>query len=338
MEVSGKRLDEDIVSKLCEPCQENHLSTQADGYCNDCEEHMCHTCFRSHLTMKLGRNHVLGAIPGDKGRGKQKQEVKCKKHTREAIKYYCRNHDRVVCGDCIVSDHMTCKPEFITDLGKKFEESSEFKNLLGQFKKWEVDIAESEPRIESYRKENHTLFDNAIREIKKFRKDINVWLDTMEKNIEAEVRKISEENEMHLSELEKKIRNVSDEIVKIKDELDTNVYPADSLFIRRVECKPKVDIVTKAVSEFKSVKSIKTYSFEPETKVKEMLTSSMKLGIIKVTSMIKTENKPTTEAGPTVKNVYQLPGTVLYISNVQTCLILRHLQVSEHSTSMQDLL
>jgi hypothetical protein len=166
--------------------------------------------------MKLGRNHVLGAIPGDKGFGKQKQEDKCKKHTREAIKYYCRNHDTVGCGDCIVLDHRTCKPEFIRDLAKKFEETPKFKNLLGQIEKWKADITESEPRIERYRKENQALFDNAIREIKKFRKEINVWLDTLEKNIEAEVKQIFEENEMHLSELEKKIRYVSDLLLVVR--------------------------------------------------------------------------------------------------------------------------
>jgi formamidopyrimidine-DNA glycosylase len=121
---------------------------------------------------------------------------------------------------------------------------------------------------------------------------------------------------MHLSELEKKIRHVNDEIVKIKEDLDTNVYQAESLFIRRVECKPKEDAVAKAMSELKSDKGIETYSFEPETKMKEMLTSSVKLGIIKITSVKKAENKPTTGAESSVKTVYHRPGTVAYISNV----------------------
>jgi hypothetical protein len=72
------------------------------------------------------------------------------------------------------------------------------------------------------------------------------------------------------------------------------------------------------MSELKSDKGIKTYTFEPETKMKEMLISSVsvKLGVIKVTSVKKAENKPITEAVSSVKYFYDLPGTVIYILNV----------------------
>jgi hypothetical protein len=73
MEVAGKRLDDDTVSELCEPCQEGNVSTQADGYCINCAENMCKTCYQSHLKLKLCRNHVLGAIDGGRGQVAQKQ-------------------------------------------------------------------------------------------------------------------------------------------------------------------------------------------------------------------------------------------------------------------------
>jgi hypothetical protein len=129
MEVYGKRAG--TVTEPCEPCQITGKCTQSDGYCKDCEENMCTKCFQNHATGKLCRNHVMSPLGQGilDGKDRERSNEKCKTHTSEYIKYYCPKHDMVTCGDCNVADHHGCKMEFISIVSKRFENSSEFKDI-----------------------------------------------------------------------------------------------------------------------------------------------------------------------------------------------------------------
>jgi hypothetical protein len=290
MEVSGKLCEKENVTELCEPCTVENLSNQADGFCEDCNEFMCQRCFGYHLRGKSCRNHVLDPISGSQFQRKLRtREEKCKTHTSESVKYYCSVHDFIGCGDCIVSNHRTCEPEFIRDLALNLEASSEFKSMISKLQNSDVEKVESETRIARYRKENNMLVAKALRDIKEFRRDIECWLDKMETYIKTEVRKISDDNEKSFSQLQQKVVEISDDIDRINQLLDSNIHHGENLFIRMIECKPEVGIIDKTLSEIKSKLVFQRYKFERGEDMKEMLKSSDKLGSIKV--ITKTEKK-----------------------------------------------
>jgi hypothetical protein len=280
MEVAGKRLDDD--TELCEPCQEGNMSTQADGYCNDCGENMCQACFQSHVKMRLGRNHVLGAVVAGRKQGTQSSSEKCKKHTSEFIKYYCRNHDFVGCGHCLLFDHRKCEPELINDIAKNLTESSDFKNILKELNELESLKTEVEASLEKNRNGNTGYHEKAIQGIQKHRAEINTWLDNLTSKIEAEEIQIWKENETVLSKLEDWIKIISDMIDKVRDEINTEKYTGENLFIRMIECRSEVsEFATKSVQEIKSNLDIKHFAFGPIQKLC-VFTKSANLGIIRL--------------------------------------------------------
>lgn len=63
-----------------------------------------------------------------------KQE-KCKRHDSGNIEYYCCDHDSVI---CVVSYHPKRKSKLMSDVAKKYEESSEFKALISKIQKLEA--------------------------------------------------------------------------------------------------------------------------------------------------------------------------------------------------------
>ncbi|XP_053376780.1 E3 ubiquitin-protein ligase TRIM33-like [Mercenaria mercenaria] len=62
MEVSGRRSgNDDNISQglVCHPCQEDGVTQQARGYCINCKEYLCETCYKYHRRPKPYKDHVL---------------------------------------------------------------------------------------------------------------------------------------------------------------------------------------------------------------------------------------------------------------------------------------
>jgi hypothetical protein len=43
----------------CDPCINAGDHVEAEGFCTDCNEYLCSTCFRSHSGSRLSKHHVL---------------------------------------------------------------------------------------------------------------------------------------------------------------------------------------------------------------------------------------------------------------------------------------
>jgi hypothetical protein len=164
------------------------------------------------------------------------KEDKSKKHTTEIIKYYCRNHDFVGCGDSTVSYHGKCEPEFIRDLARNFEENPDFKNIIKQVDNLEDLKVNIELSLEHYRKDNTEFHDKAIHEIQQTRVEINTLIENVTSKVEEEEMEIWKENEIVLSKLEDWVKIISDMIDKAREEISNAMFKGENLFIRVIEC------------------------------------------------------------------------------------------------------
>lgn len=55
---------------LCDPCKYDGDSKPAVGFCVDCDDFLCDTCYKYHCTPKQTRNHKLQdglRMPKEKG-------------------------------------------------------------------------------------------------------------------------------------------------------------------------------------------------------------------------------------------------------------------------------
>lgn len=287
MEASGKRANE--LFELCFICQ----SDFADGCCSDCKEYMCEKCFQDHKKAKPCRQHVLAPLSQAADIMSQKiHEEKCKIHKTEDIRYYCRRHDVVGCGDCIVSKHVGCKPEMIKDLAVNFEENFMFKAMLKRMHMYEAEKNEIMKHLDNNITQNKVFIEKALDEIRRFRQNFNDYFDNAEKIILGEAMKQSKDNEIMFSQLQQKLAAVTKEIEDLREKLDTNLHQGEDLFIRVVQCKGIGADVRQTIAEIKSRNILKPYMFKPEQRLNDMLTSNMRLGNVQLSENMKPSGIP----------------------------------------------
>ncbi|XP_060602567.1 uncharacterized protein LOC132755694 [Ruditapes philippinarum] len=204
MEVPGK-LDPGAVSAedstlVCLPCENDGLKEPAYGFCQDCQEHLCETCFKHHRRPRPMRNHVLidkesmpktqVNAPIASGMSGDKADF-CKKHQDKPLEFYCRDHTSVDCYVCVTLEHKQCKVDYIPDVSGIL--SDEMTDILEQM---EALITKCKSNIFYVSKAAQDLDQShakVVEDIKVFRKEINECLDKMETRILKEADTIVKE-------------------------------------------------------------------------------------------------------------------------------------------------
>ncbi|XP_045193192.2 transcription intermediary factor 1-alpha-like [Mercenaria mercenaria] len=307
MEVVGRKLEAEEETPrdehvFCEPCEVENTKTKANGACRECKEYMCTTCFRHHLKSKLSRNHVL--LPTGKlssmslDSSKETVEI-CEKHDNEPIKFYCRTHDIVGCGDCIVLGHATCKPEYIKDLAKTFKNEDEFKTLMAKLEMFESYKKKNGETIKNSKDEAKSMYDRALKEIRQFRSDINIYLDKAEANILSQVEQIAAENTEMQKKLEQDVKALTSEIEEVKQKLNINtqLHHGNVLFINTIRCKSKLDDLEKMHAKIKQEHILKRFQFIRDDNFAGILQALQQLGKLRIDSDVDGSKHENTNSG-----------------------------------------
>ncbi|XP_053386996.1 uncharacterized protein LOC123544260 [Mercenaria mercenaria] len=252
------------------------------------EEYMCNACFRHHLMGKRNRNYELIDMndPCIAARNISEEVEKCKQHNNKAIKFYCRKHESVGCGDCILSDHSTCKPEYIKDLSKNFQEIQDFIDLERKIEQLERESQANNENIKKNRKEFKGVHEEVLTEIRKFRTDINIYLDKAEATIISEMKQILSDNDKLLQNLGNNCSLNLSKIEDLKQTLDPTVHTENALFIQTVRSKAGVlEIEHELSKSIKSICEIKGYEFVPNQKLSSMIESRENLGKLNISKI-----------------------------------------------------
>ncbi|XP_053389903.1 E3 ubiquitin-protein ligase TRIM71-like [Mercenaria mercenaria] len=295
MEVSGRKATEDEedttreFNELCEPCKDEQVETSANGICQECKEYMCNRCFRHHLKARLCRKHVLVVNPASMPLQDTDVSVeKCKQHVNETIKYYCRKHEIVGCGDYMIQEQGGCKPEYIKDVSKNFQEKEYFKTLIKKLDTMSSTNKESEKNIRDNQRKTRLMHEKALKEIRKFRKDINMYLDKAENDAISELNHSKSENEKRLHQLVEDCEGISAKIKDLKQKLNSRVYQGSELFIYAANCKSDVRDIEHAVAQLQSDQQLKTFTFVPDEQLLKTIASERKLGCLDVPAIDNT--------------------------------------------------
>jgi hypothetical protein len=120
----SKGSDEDL-QVYCQPCDQDGSRLPAYGYCTNCSEHLCKTCYTLHRKHKLSRDHTLldkTSMPQTLTPVTPTQSDNfnkpCPKHNLEMIKFYCHDHKALLCSVCVTLDHTatSCQVNYIPDI------------------------------------------------------------------------------------------------------------------------------------------------------------------------------------------------------------------------------
>ncbi|XP_052773023.1 E3 ubiquitin-protein ligase TRIM33-like isoform X2 [Mya arenaria] len=170
---------------------------------------MCAPCIECHKILKVSRNHVLlskdrmpSYYPSTKQSAIADTEY-CKKHPKEVIQFYCLTHGDLGCGDCVVPDHRSCKVDYIADVAKEFIIENEFKELEPSIRQAEDLLSRYISNVKGLFGEVENQTKDEMDKLRKFRAEINTYLDRREKELLDNLHKVKNEDENLLNTLQK---------------------------------------------------------------------------------------------------------------------------------------
>ncbi|VDI08854.1 Hypothetical predicted protein [Mytilus galloprovincialis] len=172
---------------MCDPCSRLNKSSEGFKYCTDCEDTLCTDCAALHSAVKLLAFHHLVDVSVTTGNTFYIKKV-CIDHEYMCYEFYCSDHDCLICRTCIANTHRTCGKIQPIEVAAKGCKSSSIledvskdiasllistKTLLEDRQKKKISVRQSKAKV--------------LKEIAKFRQDINDHLDQLENKCRSEV-------------------------------------------------------------------------------------------------------------------------------------------------------
>ncbi|XP_060576859.1 uncharacterized protein LOC132734162 [Ruditapes philippinarum] len=173
------------------------------------------------------------AVSGKKASGQITSS--CCKHQKEMIKFYCNDHEELLCSVCVTLEHQatSCKVDYIPDISDDIIGSKEYQVIL---KAVDSTSDQYQQIVEDFKKmtnKSNTSLKDALADIYKFRQEFNQKLDELEKQTKDAAKVIEQENSNHM----KAVETACEDIIKsLKTSADTikqlnTSKQADKLFM-----------------------------------------------------------------------------------------------------------
>jgi hypothetical protein len=194
--------------RLCDLCEVQHLTNEAEIWCPQCEEALCSKCKVHHEIARITKTHEIVGI-GDYCKlpeSVQQITLHCDEHSQR-FEYICSSHDTPCCVKCINSIHKNCN-DTLTPLQEVIENVKSAKVMLDL----ETSITDLQVNIQKVLNIQTSNMDSlnkqklvCQKEIQETRQDINKKLDELEQDILDELSSIYTK---HNSEIEKLITDL----------------------------------------------------------------------------------------------------------------------------------
>ncbi|XP_052817706.1 E3 ubiquitin-protein ligase TRIM71-like [Mya arenaria] len=299
MEVSGKRGDPDLdkgsadATVYCQPCEEGGKRAVARGYCQTCEEYMCDPCIEAHKRFKVSRNHIVlskdkmhSFYPSTKQSDIGETDY-CKTHPKEMIKFYCPTHGDLGCGDCVLLDHRSCKVDYIANVAKDFIIGNEIRELEPSIKRAEDLLSGSISNVNELLDEVENQSKDEIARLRKFRAEINAYLDRREKELLDNIKKVKTDNQNVLPAFKSDCESAKSGLEAMRAELSSGDISVNQRYVaaRRAE-KDLRNILDKKEQTTGLIKARK-YRFTKDPDTERLLGSNMGPGTLDVAGEFK---------------------------------------------------
>ncbi|XP_052816147.1 E3 ubiquitin-protein ligase TRIM71-like isoform X3 [Mya arenaria] len=294
MEVSGKRRDPDLdkgsadATVYCQPCEEEGKCAVAQRFCQTCEEYMCDPCSKAHKRFKVTRNHIMlskDKMPSFYPSTKQSDigvTEYCRTHPKEVIKFYCPTHSDLGCGDCIVIGHRTCKVDYIDDVSKDFTNGREFRELEPSIKRAEDLLSGCISNVkELFEKVEHQSKDEIDR-LRKFRAEINTYLDRREKELLGNIQKMKTDDESVLTELKTDCELAKSGLVATRTELTSGDVSDNQRYVTARRAQKELQEIHDKMEKMAGRMKSRKYRFVKDPDTEGLLGSKIGLGSLDV--------------------------------------------------------
>lgn len=285
MQVAGRREDETSMSQrdnkadiLCQPCLSEDENIPAESYCSTCEEFICSSCLRVHRKLSVTKHHVI----------KSKDEMPltvtpkdpcsdlCDSHKTEIIKFYCSYHNEVGCGDCMVLNHKACSVMLVSNVSSNFDKSKELNQIKITIEQVVQEIMSLKQVIKTNLKDVAEINVTTIRAIKKFRKEINSYLDKAEAELLMEIETLKNKDTSMQKKLQEECDSLEKEIEDIQNKLEANSDKINQLFVSAKQAQKTLKECQTSVERIGCECRIHDFKFEPAEDLKNILKKKTK--------------------------------------------------------------
>ncbi|XP_052815709.1 uncharacterized protein LOC128242556 [Mya arenaria] len=294
MEVPGRKRDPDLdkgstdATVYCQPCGEGGKRAVAQGFCQTCEEYMCAPCVEYHKRLKVTRNHVLlskdkmpSYYPSTKQSAIADTEY-CKKHPKEMIKFYCPTHGDLGCGDCVVLDHRNCKVDYIADVAKEFVIGNQFKELEPSIKQTEDIFSGYISNVKELFGEIENQTKDEMDRLKKFRAEINTYLDRREKELLDNLHHVKNEDENLLKTLKNDCELTKAGLEAMRMELTSGEVSVNQRYVTARRAQKELRVIRDELWKTAGRMKARKFRFTKDADSERLLGSKTGLGTLDV--------------------------------------------------------
>ncbi|XP_052065225.1 uncharacterized protein LOC127705021 isoform X1 [Mytilus californianus] len=219
------------TTPVCSVCYVHNITEPSVTWCKECDEGLCLKCQEHHSLSNGTLNH--NTVPITEYEKLQRDNLhiaqNCNKHNEHYI-IYCKKHESLCCGRCIVESHNECGNfAKLADIVKNIKTSNAFYEIEHSL----VELGDSIKEIQQNRENNLTSLSerkrHILHEIKQTRERINKHLDEIQDDAINEINAAEEKENMNichslilLQEKGNEIAECQRNITKIK-KLDTDL-------------------------------------------------------------------------------------------------------------------
>lgn len=122
LEPDSPSTPEDDVPHMCTACEEGQ---EAPFYCMQCEEWLCESCVDAHKRVRITKDHTIvpkAEVNVAVNKSPWEQQMMCKQHKQEELKFFCERCEKLTCRDCQLLDHKDHKYQFLDQAADQYKQ------------------------------------------------------------------------------------------------------------------------------------------------------------------------------------------------------------------------
>ena len=298
MSVPGRKCLTNIHTLYCQPCDRQDQDQEAFGFCQDCDEHLCQSCYEHHKKATPCRHHVLldkhampkiqqnfsTIAPGESGNHDNHDDdliSPCTKHKKTMIKFYCQHHKELLCIECKTQEHngRPCKVDYIPDISDTVGGSHELKEVVQHMDSLIQESANIKKKYQKQTDNSIESLNKALTEITKYRKEINERIDKLQSQVENKVKSLKQEKAKFLKNIETRCDDVSQSVNILSNNIKQNNLPNDAnklfidLQVAKLEIKQHETSIKHMLKD-----DIEVLHFQPNVEISTFLQNQTTLG------------------------------------------------------------
>ncbi|CAC5388356.1 PML [Mytilus coruscus] len=233
-----------LSTPMCGVCDLRSITEPSIIWCFECDGGLCSECKEHHSLSKGTQKHCT--VPIHEYQKKPFDIVKitqtCAKHN-EKYTIYCKMHERLCCGSCIVENHMECR-----DYDKLADviQNTKFSNAFYEMEQSLVELSDNIQIIRNDRENNMKRLSKKKmqiqHDIKQTRIAINNHLDIIQDDIMKKLNATEVKESKLISKLLRLLKENESEIIEYRKNIENIKQHATDLqtFISMKELEKKV--------------------------------------------------------------------------------------------------